>query len=64
MVGLGPELAWHPGGSSLSAQAVVHVMYWPLARIGLFAEPCVCIQPTRNGERSVGFSAGLLVPAF
>ncbi len=61
MVGLGPEFAWHAGGSAVSAEVVGHLMYWPRRNLGLFVEPGVSIQLARNGERSLGLAAGILI---
>lgn len=61
MVGAGPEVSWHSGGTSVAAEVVAHLMLWPWHNIGLFAEPGLSIQPVRNGERSLALAAGLLI---
>jgi hypothetical protein len=64
MVGLGPEVSWHSHTTSLAAEVVGHLMYWPRLNLGLFVEPGFSIEPVRNGERSLGLAAGLIVGVF
>ncbi len=60
MLGVGPEAAWHAGTAALNVEAIVHVMYWPRSRVGLFVEPAFSYGLGRGGERSIGITAGAL----
>ncbi len=61
MVGLGPEVAWHGGATALNAEGIVHLMWWPRPKVGLFVEPGFSYGLGRDGERSLGITAGLLL---
>jgi hypothetical protein len=65
MAGLGPQLvhrfARDERGTSFGLEVVLDFMYWPAKNVGWYFEPSYGVTFGREGERSLGATAGLLV---
>ena len=64
MIGAGPSLvrtlSGREKGTSLSAEFDLDFMFWSRSNLGWYVEPSWSVDP-KNGERSVGLNAGLLI---
>jgi hypothetical protein len=64
MIGAGPSLlrtlSGREKGTSLSADFNLDFMFWSRSNLGWYVEPSWSVDP-KNGERSVGLNAGLLI---
>jgi hypothetical protein len=65
MIGGGPEwskrLGMAPHTTSWAAEAIIDFMFWPSNDLGWFVEPSYGYSRGREGERSLGATAGLLI---
>jgi len=65
MAGLGPQLvhrfAKDERGTSFGLEVVLDFMFWPAKNVGWYVEPSYGVTFGRNGERSLGATAGLLI---
>ena len=65
MAGIGPELSLHTGSgtheTTMGTEVVLDFMFWPRANVGWYLEPTYGFTGGRNGERSAGLTAGLLI---
>ena len=70
MVGGGPEWIhakeFSTTANSVAVEAVLDFMFWPSTsrKLGWFVEPAYEYSFARGHERSVGVSAGVLIPLF
>jgi hypothetical protein len=62
MVGIGPE--WKINTGSVAAEGVLDFMFWPTAdrKLGWFLEPSYSYDLGSSHEKSLGLSAGILIP--
>jgi hypothetical protein len=64
MIGAGPSysptLNGPDRGGAWSAELALDWMFWPTKNVGWFIEPTWSVNP-RNGQRSAGVSAGILI---
>lgn len=64
MVGAGPSwgmaFSGPDKGTSLSAEFVLDLMFWPYRNIGWYVEPGWSVTP-KTWDRSIGVNAGLLI---
>jgi hypothetical protein len=62
MIGAGPE--WKINTHSVAVEGVLDFMFWPTAdrKLGWFLEPSYSYDLGSSHEKSVGLSAGILIP--
>ncbi len=62
MIGAGPE--WNIKTGSVAAEVALDFMFWPTAdrKLGWFLEPSYSYDLGSSHEKSLGLSAGILIP--
>jgi hypothetical protein len=64
MIGVGPQLAFAPGGPKIAGEFALDFMFWPTAdrKFGWFIEPAYSYSFSRGHDQSLGTTVGLLIP--
>ena len=64
MIGVGPAWSFSREGTKIAGEAALDFMFWPTPdrKFGWFLEPSYSYSFSAGHERSLGVSAGLLIP--
>jgi hypothetical protein len=64
MIGAGPQWTFSPEGTKIGVELAADFMFWPTPdrKYGWFLEPTYSYSLSSGHEKSLGLSAGLLIP--